>query len=127
MATCYESQPKFKKPPVVETVLGMHFRPLEKLTAARQGIFWEQSLSQDFPELEERLPIEEIQERFDDELETGIRWQVSGRPPTPRLWAKSPDSDSGSHVVQIQQNALLANQLLKQLLWQRKAILKHPE
>ena len=110
MTTSSEALPRFGKPPVIETVLGVHFRPLEKFTSAHQGLLWERCFRARFPKLEERPPVEEVRELFDQER-VGvpmIRWQVSDRPPAPRLWAAS---ENGEHVVQIQKNALFANWL----------------
>jgi uncharacterized protein (TIGR04255 family) len=108
MSNSSEELPRFGKPPVIETVLGVHFRPLEKFTSAHQGLLWERCFRARFPKLEERPPVEEVRERFGEErlAPPMIRWQVSDRPDAPRLWAVS---ESGQHVVQIQKNALFAN------------------
>lgn len=106
-----ESLPRFEKPPVVETVLGVHFRPLETLTSAHQGLVWERLFRPQFPNLEDRAPIAEARERFGEERLAGtpvVRWQVQDRPEAPRLWAAS---ESGEHVVQIQKDAFFANWL----------------
>jgi uncharacterized protein (TIGR04255 family) len=108
MSNSSEELPRFGKPPVIETVLGVHFRPLEKFTSAHQGLLWERCFRARFPKVEERPPVEEVRERFGEErlAPPMIRWQVSDRPDAPRLWAVS---ESGQHVVQIQKNALFAN------------------
>ena len=110
MANSSEALPRFKKPPVIETVLGVHFRPLEKFTSAHQGLLWERCFRERFPKLEERPPVEELRELFDEERlgVPMIRWQVFDRPPASRLWAASED---GQHVIQIQKNALFAGWL----------------
>jgi uncharacterized protein (TIGR04255 family) len=97
----------FDKPPVVETILGVFFRPLEKLTAAHLGLFWS-SLGDEFPDVEERAPLEENIERFGRELlgPAALKWRITDRPEMIRLWAKSKD---GEHTVQIQRNAILTN------------------
>jgi uncharacterized protein (TIGR04255 family) len=103
--------PSFDRPPVIETVLGVFFRPLKTLNSVRQGIYWNDVLSGDFPEFELRPPVEETTERFNGDfgvLQAGVRWQVSNDPDTPRLWAKSP---SDEHILQVQRNAFLANWL----------------
>ncbi|MBN2215957.1 MAG: TIGR04255 family protein [Pirellulales bacterium] len=104
-----QSLPRFKKPPVVETVLGVYFRALTKFTSAEQGILWDRYFRSRFPRLEERPPTEEIRERFGEERLTPvptIRWRLVDRPDAPRLWATSAD---GQHVIQIQRNGFLAN------------------
>lgn len=110
MTSTSEALPRFGKPPVIETVLGVHFRPLEKFTSAHQGLLWERCFRARFPNLEERPPVEEVRERFGEErlAPQVIRWQVFDRPPALRLWAAS---ENGQHVVQIQKNALFANWL----------------
>lgn len=101
--------PRFLKPPVVETVLGVYFRPLEKFSSAEQGIFWDRFFRTKFPKLEERPPTEELRERFGEERlapTANIQWRVTHQPDAPRLWATS---GNGQHVVQIQRNGFLAN------------------
>ncbi|MBN2290829.1 MAG: TIGR04255 family protein [Pirellulales bacterium] len=111
MNNCDQKLPQFRNPPVIETVLGVYFRELEKFNSAEQGIFWDRYFRTKFPNLEERPPTEELRERFgEDRLVPGadIRWRVSQRPDTPRLWAASQD---GQHVIQIQRNGFLTNWL----------------
>jgi uncharacterized protein (TIGR04255 family) len=106
--------PRFGKPPVVETVLGVHFRTRERLTSAHQGLLWGRYFREQFPKLEEKPPVEELQERFGEERLIGgppVRWQITDRPDSPRFWAAS---ETGEHVIQIQRNGLLAN-------WQKTA------
>ena len=105
------SLPRFRNPPVVETVLGVHFRPAENFTSAEQGILWDRCFRQEYPNLEERPPIEEVLEQFGDArlgASATMRWQVMDRPDTPRLWVASKD---GQYVVQVQRNALFCNWL----------------
>lgn len=110
MTSSSKALPRFGRPPVIETVLGVHFRPLEKFTSAHQGLLWERCFRAQFPKLEERPPVEEVREPFGEErlAPPMIRWQVFDRPPAPRLWAASA---SGEHVIQIQRNGLFANWL----------------
>lgn len=109
--TGIDALPQYAKPPVVETVLGVFYRPAEGYSSAYQGALWERFFREEFPKVEERAPLEEIHERFGEDRLAGssvIRWQVSDRPEAPRLWAVS---SSGEHVLQIQRNALFANWL----------------
>jgi len=110
MTNSNKGLPRFKRPPVVETVLGVHFRPLEKFNSVYQGLLWERCFRERFPELEERPQVEAVQERFGEErlAPPALRWQVSNRPPAPRLWVAS---ENGEHVIQIQKDALFANWL----------------
>ena len=109
MSNSNQELPRFRRPPVVETVLGVYFRSLEKFTSAEQGIFWDRYFRPKFPKLEERPPTEELRERFGEERlapTADIRWRVTQRPDAPRLWATS---ENGQHVVQIQRNGFLSN------------------
>ncbi len=99
--------PKFNNPPVIETILGLHFRPLRAFTIAHQGILWDQLFRERFPKLEEKSVVEDTPEVFGEEPGVpSITWQVSDRPPAPRLWASSED---GQHIVQLQNSAFLTN------------------
>ncbi|MCR4413233.1 MAG: TIGR04255 family protein [Thermoguttaceae bacterium] len=101
--------PKFRKPPVVETVLAVFFRP--KFNSAHLGVLWDRHFRDRFPNLEERPPVEEEPERFgEDRLAEGpaVRWRVMDQPDVARLWATSKTDE---HVVQFQRNAFLANWL----------------
>jgi uncharacterized protein (TIGR04255 family) len=110
MTNSNEALPRFRKPPVIETVLGVRFRSLEKFTSAHQGLLWGHYFREKFPKLEERPPVEDVRERFGEErfAPPMIQWQVSDRPDALRLWAAS---ENGQHVVQIQKNAIFANWL----------------
>jgi uncharacterized protein (TIGR04255 family) len=110
MSSSDQGLPRFDRPPVIETVLGVHFRPLEKFTSAHQGLLWDRYFRARFPKLEERPPIQEVRELFGEERLSVpmIQWQVSDQPPALRLWAAS---ENGQNVVQIQKNGLFANWL----------------
>jgi hypothetical protein len=55
--------PSFDRPPVVETVLGVQFRPLEKLRNAHLGAFWK-CLGADWPTVIDAPPLEPTYELF---------------------------------------------------------------
>jgi uncharacterized protein (TIGR04255 family) len=101
--------PRFKRPPVVETILGVHFRPPDGFDLVRRVQSWSQLFESRFPNVEERMPLDEVREEFGEDLlpagpQVQVRWQASA--PSARLWAKSTD---GKHTVQIQNDAFLAN------------------
>jgi uncharacterized protein (TIGR04255 family) len=103
-----QPMPRFDAPPVVETVMGVHFQPLPSFSVASRVLFWS-TLSDQFPNVEEKAPVDEVREEFGvDRLPVGhgIRWQFSEALPSPRLWAKSPD---GKHTIQLQKDALMVN------------------
>lgn len=95
--------PKFRDPPVVECVIGLHFKRLVPLTSARLGQFWGESLSANFPNAENRPPIEQIQETFGPPQ---ARWEFGASLIPHRIWARSLD---GGRTVQIQQDAIFTN------------------
>ncbi len=105
-----DSLVRFCNPPAVETLEGVFFRPLQGFTSAHQGLLWATHFRSKFPTVEEKSCLEEVIERFGDEVATaraaGIR--ISDRPESPRLWAKSVD---GRRTIQIQRNAFVANWL----------------
>jgi uncharacterized protein (TIGR04255 family) len=105
-----EESVRFRKPPAVETLQGVFFRPLPSFSAAHQGLLWGKYFRTDFPSVEEKNRLEEIIEPFGSEISTagGMGIRVSQRPESPRLWARSND---GTHVLQIQQNAMAMNWL----------------
>lgn len=99
--------PSFRRPPVVETVIGLHFEPLPRFDVAQRSLFWS-AIRTEFPNLEERPPVDEVREDFGDVTKRvlGIRWKVAEAPIPVRLWAKSGD---GRHTIQIQRDALIVN------------------
>lgn len=110
--------PTFDAPPVVETVIGVHFEPVAAFDIAQRVLFWAQ-LRDQFPALEEKAPVDEVREEFGDDMRPGgmqVRWQLAEALPSPRLWAKSQD---GRHTIQIQQDALLVN-------WERDPVSTAP-
>lgn len=107
-----EPLPKFDLPPVVETVMGVYFRPQPRLTNPVLTRFWLEKLSVDFPGVEERAYLESPVVRFGPDLLTparslSVRWAAHEREPT-RLWLQN---ESGNHILQLQRSALLANWL----------------
>lgn len=107
MANSIPPMPRFEAPPVVETVMGVHFQPLPSFDFAARVAFYSQHRDQ-FPKLEEKGSVEDVSEEFGEGNRTGmqIRWQILEAPPSPRLWAKSLD---GKHTIQFQQDALIVN------------------
>ena len=59
-----EGLPFYNAPPVVETVLGVQFEPLEKFSNAHLGIFWK-SLGEEWANVSDAAPIEPVFESFD--------------------------------------------------------------
>lgn len=98
--------PRFEAPPVVETVIGLFFQPPSAFSIEKRVLFW-QHFKAKFPIVEEKPPVDEVQEVFDGSpAGREIRWQVLGHLPSPRLFAKSPDR---KHTLQIQSDAIFTN------------------
>ncbi len=57
--------PEFERPPVIETILGVHFKPIRGLTTAHLGLFWDSLGKDEWPHLRELESILPQIERFD--------------------------------------------------------------
>ena len=96
--------PEFGRPPVIETVLGVHFEPIRGLTAAHLGLFWQRLGRHKWPTIRELAPIVAQVERFDVLPTTPFRFSFTEvDPPEIRLRLDSP---TGREVVQVQPNLL---------------------
>ncbi len=96
--------PSYKNPPVVETVLGVEFRPLTKWSIPHFGLFW-QKVRDSFPRFESQAPLVSQIEQFElpkqqvpsielvDQLES-------------RVWYISEDD---RRLIQLQRNRFLHN------------------
>ena len=65
---------RFENPPVVETLLGVQFRPLAGFTSAHFGWFWRSALGEEWGRPTEVPRLPDHRERFDD----GPTWEVPG-------------------------------------------------
>jgi uncharacterized protein (TIGR04255 family) len=54
---------RFKKAPVIETVLSIQFKPVTGFTVAHFGLYWNQ-IRQEFPKTEIKAPVMHIKEGF---------------------------------------------------------------
>jgi uncharacterized protein (TIGR04255 family) len=61
--------PTFTRPPIVELALGAQFSPITKLTSGHFGLFWK-SLSDDWSEPADKLPLEDQFETFESARES---------------------------------------------------------
>ena len=100
--------PRFNRPPVVETVLGVQFHPISKMGNAHLGVFWK-SLPGDWPHVSDVSLLGHVQERFGED-----RWMPGGsvlrltQDTTSRLWIRN---HPRNHLVQVQNDRLLYNWL----------------
>lgn len=117
--TCHETDqvnkkttPRFRRPPVIETVLGVQFDQLPNMRVVHFGLFWE-LVKNEFPTVEERNSLEPELEQFEQInpaiAEKKIRWRISDRPDLPRVWFLGDDSRSGKQLIQLQSDRFLQN------------------
>jgi uncharacterized protein (TIGR04255 family) len=66
--------PKFERPPVIETVLGVQFDRLAGFSGAHAGAYWQKYLGDEFETAQDAARLEDQIERFGDD----IRWGLSG-------------------------------------------------
>lgn len=108
--------PKYDDPPVVETVLGVQFDPLQGYTAAHAGWFWRQYLSDGWPTVLETHPIPEQFERFgEDEQWEPKQLRFSHGLPSPRIQFVSQDQE---RMIQVQNNRFHYNWRKRDRLYQ---------
>jgi uncharacterized protein (TIGR04255 family) len=104
--------PKFERPPVVETVLGVQFDTL-KITTAQLGLFWK-SLGADWPTVAEAAPLPEQRERFGElawatpEVQINVHTVVALAPLRLQI-----SNRAGDRMIQVQKNRFHYN-------WQKK-------
>lgn len=103
--------PKFDNPPVVETIIGVHFSPVRKIRNAHLGLFWRELGSENWPSIDEASLVEPDIERFDEGLPLNLRnisFQVAtkGIPNRLRIWNRDQD-----RMIQIQNDVLRYNWL----------------
>jgi uncharacterized protein (TIGR04255 family) len=69
--------PKFERPPVVETVLGVQFGQLPKLRNAHLGVFWKK-LGPEWPTVGDAPPLPPQYERFESDrwIEPGLKLAI---------------------------------------------------
>jgi uncharacterized protein (TIGR04255 family) len=109
--------PEFDRPPLIETILGVHFKPIRGLTTAHLGFFWDALGRNEWPALRELGPITPQIERFDVSPSAPSRLMFKQiEEPEVRLRISSQDE---SKVVQVQPNLL-------QTHWVRKPGTAYP-
>jgi uncharacterized protein (TIGR04255 family) len=98
--------PGYDSPPVIETVLGIQFDPLEELTAPVLGLYWA-ALRDDWPHASEAPYLESKFERFGTDLPWNqMRLELKKGHPPVRIQMRNAASD---FMVQIQNSRLHVN------------------
>ena len=107
MSKFQSPRPEYDLPPVIEVVLSLQFEPLSELAAPQFGLLWSQ-FRNEFPRIEEHLPIAPVIETFDvppkDRL--GMRVEMSEVPLLPRMWFLNA---AGTELIQVQRDRFIHN------------------
>lgn len=107
MAEPGHALPEFSRPPVVETVLGVQFGPLDAFTVSHFGLYWTR-IRDEYPKVEVQPPLRPVTERFGADAqigEPGLEVSlVTG--PEIRCWFIDP---SDTRLVQIQRDRFILN------------------
>ena len=74
--------PRFKKPPVIEVVLGAQFETLKGFLSPHYGLFWE-VVRNEYPDVEDKPPLAEI---FEDKQAPGPPLELLELPPQRRVF-----------------------------------------
>lgn len=99
--------PSFRSPPVIELALGVRFEPIEGLRAVQIGRLYESRYGAEFPQVEEKGPIEIPIERFGRQARMPeFRFEVTEGPPAPRHWFVD---ETGTQLVQVQRDWFARN------------------
>jgi uncharacterized protein (TIGR04255 family) len=104
-----EPQPKFERPPVIETVLGVQFDRLTEFSTAHAGWFWKTGL----PPEEEYVTAKDAP-RLDDQMERFGEERVWSPMPGLRVRPSEPErvqivNRRGDRMVQIQDSRFIYN------------------
>lgn len=95
--------PDYEKPPVIEVVCGVLFKPLSGFLTPHVGLLWEK-YRDEYPECSEVAPLDPILERFEEPPQISL--EIGNVPPLPRVWFVQKD---GNGLIQIQRDRFLHN------------------
>jgi uncharacterized protein (TIGR04255 family) len=100
-----DTTPEFEQPPVIETALGVEFKPIERWDIPHFGLFWER-IRGDFPQYGVQPPLGSQIEMFDKPpVLPRIDFQLLERPEV-RCWFFHSDAD---RLIQVQRDRFLHN------------------
>ncbi|NQV25671.1 MAG: TIGR04255 family protein [Rhodopirellula sp.] len=103
--------PRYDNPPVVETVVGVQFRPIPGFTNAHLGAFWQALGQQGWPLVADMPQLPRQEERFSPEGQWGRRIQLQlTQDPSARVQMRNSE---GNRMVQLQNGRLHLNWLGK--------------
>jgi len=99
----YHLLPDYEKPPVIEVVCGITFKPLDKLLAPHLGLYWER-IKDKYSACAERTPIASIFEA--NQVSQAVEIEIMDVPPMPRIWFVNKESNE---LIQVQRDRFLHN------------------
>src|SRR5687768_5686836 len=98
--------PKFDRPPVYETVLGVQFDPLKGFSIPHYGLYWGE-IRGDYPKYEVHPPLSPAVEMFGSEALKEVKAGIQVVPlPDVRTWFLTQD---GRILLQVQKDRFLQN------------------
>lgn len=111
-----ESLPSYKKPPVVETVLSIQYKPLKSFSNVHLWGYWDQ-IKEDYPKTIDQEPLESQEELFGDDIQRGPNLpQLLMRKHASRVQAVSDDEQK---MIQFQNGRFIFN-------WRKQEDIEYP-
>jgi uncharacterized protein (TIGR04255 family) len=99
--------PDYARPPVVETVMAVHFARLHRLTSVEMLDFWRAHLRDEFPVASERSAYQAQIETFESPSgQVNVQMEFGPTPQRLRYWFLN---ESNEHLVQLQNDWLAFN------------------
>lgn len=98
-----QKYPDYEKPPVIEVVCGVLFKPLSGFLTPHVGLLWEKYRGE-YPDCSEVAPLGPMLESFEETPQMSL--EILNVPPLPRVWFVHKD---GNRVIQIQRDRFLHN------------------
>lgn len=97
--------PTYEKPPVIEVVCGLMFKPLPDFGIPHLGLWWQQ-LQPDYPFFEQQGPLSPAIEPEKLFTVKKPQFQINAVPPMPRVWFMN---ENQSLIIQVQEDRFLTN------------------
>lgn len=97
--------PEFEEPPVIETVLGVQFTPMQDFSILYYGLYWTK-VQIDYPKTEIQPPLPPIVEQFDTKLLEPAIGVEFVQTPDIRCWCID---SSETRLIQIQKDRFIHN------------------
>ncbi len=99
--------PDYQAPPVIETVLGVQFKPLNTFLIPHFGLFWEKIRSE-YPKFEVKPPLASVIEGFEREKnpKKGPTFSIVQGIPVLRCWFKDVTENQ---LIQVQNDRFIIN------------------